>query len=393
MAASDLDRYVDFAAATRQKLFSSPDELVSQASKYRTTLYRDMVKGLTQDKMLQGGTEIIDYVQLSYTSSYGHFNPTQTFTYTASDSLTAIKVPWRFAKAYSVVSEWEIDFQTGGEEVVFKRVKRAKDAELQLSFFEGQEDDLWATPKLATMESATALGDNVGDPYSLRCFITDDGGAPSSTNGGVTGSNWTTVMGVSPTTYPNWKNAYATFDNTSTTTRKADDIGVVSAMDDCWLSINWEAPQDMSAYMTDTKTNKLKIVCNKPSYKMLVQLATAKNNVLTPRNDLGHIMGIGPVYHGIPIKYVAKLDDVDFDDGGSHVNGVANAADGSGKLGYRWRFINFNHIRPIYHSKHFRRLTKWDGGAGNPFTRVMLEDTAFNYWCQNRREQGIVRAA
>jgi hypothetical protein len=369
---SSLQKFVDFQLVTRQKLLSSPDTLVNQATKYRTNLISRMMKGLTAKEMIQSGTEIVDFVQLKTTSSFGFFNPTDTFNYTGDNSLTQISVPWRFAKVYSVTYEHELDLNQGGEGEIFKRLKNAKNAVMEQSFWEGMEDALWATPNFDTMEGT--LGQNVGQPLSLRCFITDDGGAPTASNGGSTGAtaSWTSVMGVSPSTYTNWKNQYETFDNTSAATRRNT---LIEAMDAMWLDVQWESPSTSEEYFKSTNMSKLMIVCNKTSYLELVSLATAKNNVLTPKNDLGYQNGT-VVYHGIPIKYVAKLDTID----------TTHAA-------YTYRFINFNHIKPIFNSKHFRRKRKYDGGANNPNAMVVLEDTWLNLWNANRREHGIVRAA
>ena len=68
------------------------------------------------------------------------------------------------------------------------------------------------------------------------------------------------------------------------------------------------------------------------------------------------------------------------------------AQDGAGKIGFTWRFLNLNHFKPIFHSKHYRRLQKKDGGSQQPFDTVMIEDTLRNLWCENRRENGIVCA-
>ena len=179
-------------------------------------------------------------------------------------------------------------------------------------------------------------------------------------------------MGVSPTTFPNWKNQYETFDNTSTSTRRNT---LIEAMDAMWLDLQWQSPSGSEDFFKSTNMQKFKIVGNKTSILELVAIATSKNNVLTPKNDLGYQNG-QVVYHGMPTSYIAKLDTVD-----------------TSTRTYTYRFINFNHIKPIFHTKHFRRKRKYDGGAQNPNAAVVLEDTWHNWWNFNRREHGIVRAA
>jgi hypothetical protein len=130
---------------------------------------------------------------------------------------------------------------------------------------------------------------------------------------------------------------------------------------------------------------KLRIINNLSTHLLLIKLAVARNNILTPRNDIGYQAGEGAyanvTYHGIPMLYIHRLDSVDT---GSDT-GTTNK--------YRSRYYNFNHIKPVFHNKHFRRMRVLDGGTTNPDAKVFLEDTWQNIWTSNRREQGIVRAA
>lgn len=374
-AGTSLDVFVDFWNATRQYAITDPDTLVSMASSYRTYLWPRMMKGLTEDLIIQSGSEITDFVQLNFTNSFEHFNAPDTFDYTGTDSLVQVRAPWRFSKVHSVINEFEIDLQQGDRETVFKRVKRAKMSELELSWFEGMEAALFATPSNETMESSTLTG--TGAPMSLRCYITDDGLAPSSTNGGVASADFSTVLGISPTTYTNWRNQYVTFDNTSVTSREAT---FIPAMDDMWISCQYQSPTNSEEYVKSTSLQKMRIITNKATILMLVKLATQQNNVLTPKSDIGWANGT-VVYHGLPIDYIGILDSIE------------TGADTGTTNKYRCRYLNLKHFRPIHHKQHFRRQRTLDGGAGNPNASVVLEDTWHQLWCSNRREQGIVRAA
>jgi hypothetical protein len=373
---SSLAAFTDFLVLTRQKQMSDPSKVINQATKYRTNLISAMMKGLTMKEMFQGGTEIVDFIQLKMTSSFAYYNPTDTATYVADNSATMLKVPWRFWKVDSVTHATEIALNQGTPAEIFKKVKRFKDSRMDTNFWEGMEDGLWATPEVATMEGTLGIG-LVGKPLSLRCFITDDGLAPSSTNGGVTGANWTTVMTVDPVLFPNWKNQFATYDNTSLATREAS---FILAMDRIWNLCQFMAPGTTQEFVQDTNLNKMRIVSNLETRLLLVKLATARNNVLTPKNDLGWANG-NVVYHGLPTDYIAALDNVD------------TGADTGTTAKYKARFLNFKHIKPWFHSEWFRKTTKLDGGASNPLMTVVREDTWGNYWLANRREQGVVRAA
>lgn len=378
---SALTAFTDFLIATRQKMLTSPNELSNQATLYRTYLIPLMFKGLSEKEMVQGGSEIVDHIQLSIQRSFRNYNPTDNFNYTADSSLTQVKAPWRFWMVDSVTYKHEIELNNGTPAEIFKRLKVAKEKRMQQDFWEGMENQLWATPEVATMESTTLTG--TGKPYSLRCFITDNGGAPTSSNGGVTGSNWSTVMQVNPTTYTNWKNQFETYDNTSQTTREAT---FIPAMDLMWLDVQFMSPATSEEHFKSTTLQKLQIVMNKVTHAMLVKLATAKSNILSPANvpgintDLGWANG-RLLYHGLPIKYIGALDSID------------TGSDTGTTPKYRCRFINFNHFKWIFHKNNFRNLIRKDGGASNPHAEVLIDDTWGQLWCANRRENGIVVAA
>jgi hypothetical protein len=380
---SSLDQFVDFTLATRQAPLTDPDSLVSQASRYRTHLFPLMLKGLTKKEYVQSGNELIDVIQLNYTNRRVARNFTDTYTFTGSDSLTKQTMPWRKYTVDAVVHEAEIDLQSGDTRTVFKKVKNAKMSELELSFWEGNEEDLWADPNFETMEAATLVG--TGAQMSLRAILTDDGGAPTSSNGGVaTGSTtpWTSIYGIDPAVKTNFKNQYSTYDNTNSTTREA---AYILAMDEMFVKLQWVSPSDRESYVKSTMMQKLRIINNLSTHLLLIKLAVARNNILTPRNDIGYQAGEGAyanvTYHGIPMLYIHRLDSVDT---GSDT-GTTNK--------YRSRYYNFNHIKPVFHNKHFRRMRVLDGGTTNPDAKVFLEDTWQNIWTSNRREQGIVRAA
>jgi hypothetical protein len=193
--------------------------------------------------------------------------------------------------------------------------------------------------------------------------------APSSTNGGVTGSDWTTVQTVSTSTYSNWRNQYETYAAASI------DTALVPAMDLMWLDVQYESPESAEAYAKDTVLSKLRILTAKAGYAKLIELTRAANDGLVPANDLGWAAG-RVTYHGLPIDYIGALDSID-----------SNTAQP------KYRFVNFNTIRPIFHKRRYMYPKSVDGGASQPFMAGMLRDTWHNLVITSRRQNGIVRAA
>lgn len=384
---SSLDQFVDFALATRQAALSDPDKLVSQALNYRTHFIPLILKG--QKEILQGGTEVCEFLQLKYADKFQWRNFNDTFSFAETDSLVKATAPWRWFTVDTVVHQNELDFNQGGRDLVFKRIKKAKMAEMEASYWEGMENALWAPPDNATMESSTLTG--TGKMYSIRSFITKDGGAPTAANTGATGT-WTTIHGITVASYPHFKNQFEDFDNTSAATRSSETDGILPAMDRMWMKCQYKSPDSFQQYAENTTLSKMRIVGNMPSIAEMTKIARGKNNVLTPVTDVGYTNG-KVTFHGLPLDYVDRLNSIDTDAATPVAGDDAQADDGASKLGYRFRFLNLNHFRLIMHSKHNRAMTVKDGGVTNPFAKVMLEDTALNLMCLNRREQGIVFAS
>lgn len=378
---SSLSQFADFWNATRQVALSDPNTLASQALRYRTFLAPIMLKGLTEKKMIRAGSEITDFLQLSYTNRFQLRNFGDSYSFTDSNSLVQMTAPWRVATVDTVVHEHEIDLQQGGRDVVFKKVMAAKEAEAEASWWESMEELLWGSPDNSTMESSTFTPGTTLRPYSLRVFLPDDGASLPS--------GFTTVHGVNPSTYPNWAPQSATFTNTSATTRSQT---VIRGLDKLFLKCDWQVPDGFKQWSEDLNKNKLRILCNQPSSLFLKDEARERNNVLTPRGDLGWVNDGSVTFHGIPIQYNARLDTIDTD-ATTAVGAEPTADDGASKLGYKWRLIDFAQIHPVFHPKHYRRQQEKDDGARNPYAKVFIEDTWFNFICMNRRTSGVLKAA
>lgn len=389
---SDLDKFVDFALGTREHSLDNPTELISQASRYRTHLFRNMLGGWAAKEYVQAGSKIVTHVQFSYQSTYSHYNPTDSFAYTDNSSLTRLELPWRFTKVSSVISQFELLLQNGDKADTFIQVKRAKENARDLDWWEGNEDSLWRKPNFETMEKSTLSG--TGEPYSVRCFITRDGLAPSSTNGGVESADFSTLLTANPAlaSMKNFRNQVSTFVNTNDAARRDIATGVIPAMDEMYVKTMYRSPSNSENLVTETTLKKQKILCNLWSHKLLTSMAKAGNNVLTPRSDIGWANG-NVVYHGTPVEYIDKLNFVDTDstDFATYPNGTA--ADGTAKDGFKWWFVNFNHFMPVFHKSKFRDLQRFQAGARQPNQEVLFEDTWWNIICKNRREQGLVVSA
>jgi hypothetical protein len=365
---STIAAFGDLMTTTRGVAIESLNKINSEATTYRRYLTRLMMQDVKKEKMLQGGPEIKDYIQLAFTNSYQEYSPTQSFNWNDTQSLVEIKLPWKYAMVHTSWYDHEVILSSGSLETTFKRVKDAKMAEMELSFWEGREKSLWATPDVLTMEGGTAAG---GAWHSLRCYITEDGGAPSSTNGGVVGSNWTTVLGQNPTTYTNWKNQFELY-NPSTAGSLA------RAMDLMWDDVQYESPSTSQQYIQDSTLQKTAILTNRDGYATLMEFTRNSNDRLyTKENDFGMLNG-ELTYHGIPIRRIGAFEDSSLF---TTVYPVGSP---------RFWFVNFNKIFPIYHQDRFLHPLDVNSATTKPQAHIVAKDTWGDLWCQSRRSHGIV---
>lgn len=366
---STIAAFTDLMALTRGVASSAIDKIQSDATTYRRYLTRLMQSGMSKKQMLQGGPNIVDYIQLAFTNSYQEYSPTGDFNWTDTNSAVQITLPWKYALVSATWYDHEVLLSSGSLETTFKRVKDFKMAEMELSFWEGRERSLFATPDVLTMEGTTVMGSAW---HSLRCYITEDGLAPSSTNGGVVGSNWTTVLGQNPTTYPNWRNQVENYNPA------AIDTQLPRALDLMWDDVQYESPSDSQQYVTDTSLQKTAILTNRDGYAILMDLTRNKNdNTFSKENDLGMLNG-ALTYHGLPIKRIGAFEDATLF--------TTPYPTGSPRF---W-FPNFNFIYPIYHEQKFMAPLTVNSPTTKPQAHITAKDTYGELWMRSRRSSGIV---
>lgn len=365
-----LGAFNDFMAATRQRPLTGPDQISNQMTLQRKYMSRKMMAGLAEEQYFQDGTEIIEFIQLKYTANARNYLPTADQAPTGENSLVSLKAPWRCTLVDSVWYDMEIILNNGDQATVFKRLMKVKRQKMFTDLWDKMESDYWTLPDVTNMEGGNTNG---VDPYSLLAFVTADGLVPSATNGGLAAGTgaWTTIEQINPTTYANWVNQVSTYDSSDL------DANLEDALNDMWLLVQFEAPDDSNKTgMVDTSLSKYMITTNREGYRALVRLC--KNNTAnpTPGTSLGWANG-RVTLNGMRVDYVSALDN------------TAICPAGKPKF-YFW---NFKHIHPIFHKTRYLFAKSFEGTIKQPMANVEFRDTWRNTMCVNRREQGLVSAA
>lgn len=365
-----LAAFNDFMAATRQRPMSGPDKVLNMMTRHSTYLSRVMMSGLKATEYFQDGTEIIEQVQLKYTGNARNYLPSDPQNPTGDNSLTTLKIPWRFKLVDSVWYDHEIILNNGDQATVFKRLKNVKRQKMYTDFWDSVNDDLWTAPH-TDMEGGNSTGKV---PYSLLAFITTNGGLPQSgtaENQDNANTTFSTLEQISSTTYPNWANQVSTYDSAAIETTLLD------ALDEMFEKVNFEAPEDSGDQtgMVESNYNKTVILTNLEGKKLLTKISRQLNDTPSVKGNITE-NGKGKIYfNGIEVKRISALDT------------ICTATKP------RFYFANFNHIKLIMHKNRFLYPKMFEGTVTQPMANAEYRDTWWNLACVNRREQGIVRAA
>ncbi len=350
----------DFVKATGNRVATSPDKIVNDATK-NTYMVARMLKGRDASMSVQGGAKIIDRIQLSDSGTATFYLPNEDLDIQNVDTLTNIQIDWRFLTDHYAYTEEELDLNSGNPQTYYKNLLKSKRQACHTSLYNKMEDQLWAVPSNAQMEAAGGR-----QPYSIPTFITPDGLAPTG---------FTTLETINPTTESGWRNQVSEYDPANISDRQD---GLVAAMDDMWLSVKFEAPESLQQYAENDRLNKMVIATSKDGYKELASLTRDANDRLVPQNNLGWVMG-QITYAGMPIKYVSTLDT-------ALLNAGSVIAEGA-----PWfYFINLNYLYPIFHSTRYMDEKEPMNRDRQPFSFVVWKKLYYNLFMSSRRRQGLV---
>lgn len=354
----------DFLEATRDQRVVSKDVLLNETTKNNYFFFSQMMK--RSEKKFKGGTKLVDKIQGESNGSFSFYSPNDEFAPQQIDTLKTIEVNWAFAQSHYVLIK-ETAVLNAGDPIAYLDYVKSLEQSCVVDTIDGLEEALWDTPDSATMESSSA------DPrvsYSLLCYNTRDGLAPSSTNGGVTGADWTTLQNLAPSTESWYRNKFKSY---NAATPDDPDSGLISSFDDIVLQTKFEMPDALRKYGQDDDLKKHCITTSRDG----ITFYKARLRALNDRMEMLRDPAInGPQFNGVPLIYVAELDNQGWTD---------NQPD--------YLFWNFNYLIPWFHTDMYLDEVITDGGSKQPNSTVIYKFTWYNLICRSRRRQGRVFAA
>ncbi len=366
------ENFADFLLLTREEKLDM-SEVVRTDCMQQNYTYAELIRGKSLEKLSQGGTSLKMFLRVSTNGSYQSYAPGDDFTPNAGDGLQPISVAWKFNKVgFGWYDEENLLNKFGVSS--FADVLDVYEGGMVLDFISGIENDLWAVPSTADMESSTG-----NKPYSIPCFINE------FTNTIPTG--FTTVMTLSPATYTNWQNKLAGYSAANLLNPTAAN-GLAAALDDAIIQVQYrKVPQPGSEkYQADSTTGRVLLLTNRDGVNKYRALLRNMNDRTIKSADIHY----GDIqFADNDVIWIPKLDTAAIYSGvglaASHTAGVANS-------GYpRFYGINTDDLHPILNKHMFMERMKLEtGGIHKPNYNQQYVRSAWNLACKSRRTSFLV---
>ena len=389
MAGTALANFNDFMAATGPRYLSSAEDVINEAVKNTYVLSR-FLRGRGTDKVIQGGKTINDVVLMDESSTYNHYQPNDTFSWTNPQVVDTLEIDWKFSVDHMSWTDQEIELNVGeglsrdAQKVVYKKLKRIKEMRLWTSMLNGMENDLWAAPNEAGMETNTGK-----IPYSIPSFIQEvDGALPNSFAG-------TDLQGLGVVaTGSNYYNQVSTYDANDPDgiigggTGSSDSL--IAAFDEMFLKCQFIPPATKQEYFESDNLSRQMIFASRTGVNQYKRALRASNDSLISAQDPAYN---NPQYSGIDVIYVGSLDAAAIYAAAASATPTYYAEDSASAqyTGARYYWINANYLTPIYHARRYFEKHAPMRHPNQPFTSVQPVDCWWNLFCNSRKRQGIVR--
>lgn len=359
-----LSSFGQWLQETREKLLSSPTELRNEAAA-QTYAFGPMLKANPERKMMQSGASFRDVLKMSDTGNFRIYTPGDPRgTLAAANTRQTVTAPWRFTENHVVYTDAQIMLNTGAVLDSWKAHREGLRKDLLTEHIRGWESLLFATPN-DDMELGTTTG---AAPYSIPFWIAENGQRHSAL------TNTTRLMGIDPTTTPNWRNATSSYDSADPGNAST---GLFAAMDAIAQLVEFIPPPSAGDAYQKTQISKRLVLTSPQGRTAYIARLRASNDTFANRND----PSFEPTYNGVAVRAIEALRTA-----------------GLGALGAAWAdtqaryfFIDLETLYPVFHTSRMMAVKgPVNFGAEQHDTEALFMNTWGNLVCLSRRRQGIV---
>ena len=382
MAGTALANFNDFMKVTGPKYLTSAEDVINEAVKNTYILGR-FLRGKGMDTSIQSGKTINDSIFFDESSTYDHYKPNATFSWSNPQVINDLEINWRFSVDHMSWTDQEVELNVPGglsvsaQKVAYKKLKRIKEMRLWTSFLNGMENDLWAQASGSASEMETSTG---ALPYSIPAFISEHDGTTGTTY--VPWASDTTIQGINPANESKWRNQVSRYDYDDPDDSDGDQDGLLDKFDEMFLKVQFTPPATKQEYFEKDNLNRQFICCSRSGINLYKRMLRDANDSLVSKQDPSYNM---PQYSGIDLVYVASLDT-------ATINGTTPSALESGATpdGARYWWLNGNYMTPVYHARRYMEKHDPMRDPNQPFTTVQPVDCWWNLFCNSRQRQGII---
>lgn len=374
--------FANFLVSTREAVLTDPKTILNDLQ-LNTYLMPEMAKSDDGGLAIKGGDQITEIVKITEFDNFNEYKPGQDRTSTRGPTDRKAIMPWRFMENNVAYTDAEITLNENGDEYTqIKSLAFSLRQQLQTNHINGLERRLFRQPDGAQMED---LSVQPGQMASIPMFITDSGLHFST----AFATAKTTVAQLSPTTESNWRNRVARYLSGS-----PDDPvqGLFSAFDEMIARLEFLVPGGYEKYMENDNFRAMKILTNLDGYNLFQAMLRAQNNQ-TRAGPQDPAYGM-PQFKGIPVRYIASLDDATLQTTGAVTN-VTNGTEAGTAFPDgqpRFYFVNCKYLKFFFNPKNLMRETDpINGGVIQRDTDTLYKVTWGNIFARSRKRQGIIR--
>lgn len=383
-----VSQFTQFVNETGPTVYTSTTDVINDAQRTNTNTLGYLLRGQNQSDILQGGSRLTDEIMLSLSPRARSYKPLEDQDYQMTETGVFWSAEWRTWMTDMVVPDILLELNAGADAsaehraFMFKNYWHRMQQNAYAEAMEYEESVLWAVPDKTKMESATGK-----EQYSIPCFINEytNGLAASSDQ---PGGAWTTVEGIDPTTagYENWVPQRFGYSNTNPSAT-ADANSFLTAIDDAWMSLNFQPPPHNAQYFESPTAKPINVVFTSKKGRIIALRCYRASN---DRWDNMKDPFFNPMYDGAPFVYVKLLDTAAiFPTGAAGALGNETSTANT-NAGPRFFLVQPEYLRKAYHKG------RWMKNLGNmkdrkqPTTSTWPIDTWSNTICRSRRRHGII---
>lgn len=381
----------DFQKATSPAFVTGPDAVLNEAMKRNYISMRHFVKGRSAADIMQGGRVIRDEIMFDEQSTAVFAHPDETFTWSQPQVLTEWEISWRYLVDHKAWNDQIVEqnitpgMTRSARHKAYKHLKRVLEQRMWTSLFNKIEDQLWAVPEVADMETASGK-----QPYSIPAIINEETNGLFYSVAAVTGKTaWTTVQGINPVTQPKWVPQQETYSSSAVSTG-ADNI--LHAFDKMWTLTKFNAPGTKDEYFNDSSMFGQFIACSNGGLNVYQQLLRDSQDrfVTASRQDPAYVQ---PEYAGVPVERVDTLGGALLYGAETLTNPLVGEVAGLGvgeSNGPRYYWCSADYLKMVWHSRNYMDVKSVKEHPNQVFTHVQPVATWYNTFACSRQRLGIV---